>query len=115
VSLLGSVARLHPSKNLAAAIRLLPDRPTWHLALAGQGPARGELAALAAELGVRDRLHFAGELSPERVGVFLKGLDVFVFPSLAESFGLAAVEAAQAGVPVVANELPVLREVMAVD
>ena len=35
---------------------------------------------------------------------FLRALDVFVFPSLAESFGLAPVEAAQAGVSVVAND-----------
>src|SRR5262249_7831809 len=46
---------------------------------------------------------------------FLRSLDVFVFPSSAESFGLASVEAAQAGVPVVANDLEVLREVLAVD
>ena len=56
-----------------------------------------------------------GELSPAQVAVFLRTLDVFVFPSQAESFGLAAVEAAQAGIPVVANDLRVLREVLAVD
>src|SRR5205085_1262808 len=61
------------------------------------------------------RLHLAGELSPDAVGAFLSALDVFVFPTLAETFGLAVVEAAAAGVPVVANELPVLREVLAVD
>jgi glycosyltransferase involved in cell wall biosynthesis len=38
-----------------------------------------------------------------------------VFPSRAETFGLAAVEAAQAGVPVVANDHAVLREVLAID
>src|SRR5690606_1449561 len=37
------------------------------------------------------------------------------FPSEAETFGLAAVEAAQAGLPVVAHDLPVLREVLDVD
>lgn len=110
--LLGSVARLAPKKNLAAAIRLLPERPGWHLALAGQGPARPDLQALAEELGCADRLHFAGELSPARVGDFLAALDVFVFPSLTETFGLAAVEAAQAGVPVVANALPVMEEIL---
>ena len=61
-----------------------------------------------------DRVHFVGELTPEQVGIFLRALDVFVFPSLAESFGLAPVEAAQAGIPVVANDLEVLREVLAV-
>jgi len=110
--LLGSVARLAPKKHLAAAIRLLPLRPHWRLALAGQGPARSDLAALAAELGCSDRVHFVGELSSDRVGDFLAALDVFVFPTLTETFGLAAVEAAQAGVPVVANRLPVLEEVL---
>jgi len=113
--LLGCVARLHPTKNLAAAIRLLPLRPDWHLALAGQGPEAMQLEALARSLNVADRVHFKGELSPQGVAVFLKALDLFVFPSRAETFGLAVVEAAQGGVPVVANDLEVLREVLAVD
>jgi glycosyltransferase involved in cell wall biosynthesis len=113
--LLGSVARLHALKNLAAAIRLLPFDPRWHLAIAGQGPERAALAALARSLGCADRLHFLGELAPEQVATLLRALDVFVFPSLAETFGLAAVEAAQAGVPVVANRLDVLEEVLSVD
>src|SRR4051794_5667305 len=115
ITLLGSVARLHPLKNLDAAIRLLVIHQDWHLALAGQGPAQAQLENLAKSLGVLDRLHLMGELSPAQVAVFLRTLDVFVFPSQAESFGLAAVEAAQAGIPVVANELPFLREVLAVD
>jgi glycosyltransferase involved in cell wall biosynthesis len=49
------------------------------------------------------------------MGIFLRSLDVFAFPSLMETFGLAGVEAASAGVPVVANDLDVLREVLAVD
>ncbi len=94
-------------------MRLLPHDPARHLALAGQGAERDALAGLAEELGCGARLHLVGELPPERVGDFLRALDVFVFPSRAETFGLAAVEAAQAGVPVVANALPVLREVLA--
>jgi glycosyltransferase involved in cell wall biosynthesis len=46
---------------------------------------------------------------------FLACLDVFVFPSQAETFGLAAVEAASAGVPLVVNDLAVLREVLSVE
>jgi glycosyltransferase involved in cell wall biosynthesis len=113
--LLGSVARLHSQKNLGAAIRLLPQRPDWHLALAGQGEQQRALEALACELEVAQRVHFLGELAPERVAVFLRGLDVFVFPTRMETFGLAAVEAAQAGVPVVASDIEVMREVLMVD
>jgi glycosyltransferase involved in cell wall biosynthesis len=109
------VGRLHHTKNLDAAIRLLGAKDDWHLAIAGQGPERKDLEESARKLGVLDRLHFVGELSPEQLATFLRTLDVFVFPSTAETFGLAAVEAAQAGVPVVANNLSVLQEVLAVD
>jgi glycosyltransferase involved in cell wall biosynthesis len=109
---LGCVARLHPLKQLDAAIRILADRPHWKLALAGQGADEARLRQLATELAVANRVYFIGEIAPEKVGSFLACLDVFVFPSRAETFGLAAVEAAHAGVPVVANDLPVLREVL---
>lgn len=112
VTLLGSVSRLNPTKRLDAAIRLLPHRPLWHLALAGQGPDEERLRQLANQIEVSDRVHFIGELSPTEIGKFLAGLDVFVFPTQGETFGLAAVEAASAGVPTVAADLPVLREVL---
>src|SRR6185369_12627905 len=68
---LGSVARLHPLKQLDAAIRILVDRPNWSLALAGQGADEARLRQLATELGVMDRVYFVGEIAPERVGTFL--------------------------------------------
>jgi glycosyltransferase involved in cell wall biosynthesis len=115
VPMIGSVARLHPLKQLDAAISVLAGRPALHLAIAGQGPDEERLRAVAADLGVTSRVHLVGDLPPQKVGMFLAGLNVFVFPSTAETFGLAAVEAAQAGIPVVANDLPVLREVLTVD
>jgi glycosyltransferase involved in cell wall biosynthesis len=115
VLLIGSVARLHPLKQLDAAVAVLARRPALHLAIAGQGPDEGRLRAVAANLGVANRLHLIGDMPPRQIGLFLAGLNAFVFPSTAETFGLAAVEAAQAGVPVVANELPVLREVLTID
>ena len=73
------------------------------------------MKSLSAELEVTDRVHLVGELPPQRIGEFLASLDVFVFPSAAETFGLAAVEAAGAGIPAVVSDLPVLREVLAID
>jgi glycosyltransferase involved in cell wall biosynthesis len=110
--LLGCAARLHPRKRLDAAIRLLPDEPSWHLALAGQGADEARLRQLADELKVSDRLHLLGEIAPRQIADFLACLDIFVFPTQAETFGLAAVEAANAGVPSVVTDLPVLREVL---
>lgn len=115
VKLLGSVARLNTIKRLDLSIRTLQHLPDVELALLGQGPAEADLRSLAEQLGVADRVHFLGEVSPLEVGRFLAALDVFVFPTQTETFGLAAVEAAQAGVPVIATDLPVMREVLQVD
>jgi glycosyltransferase involved in cell wall biosynthesis len=113
-ALLGSVGRLSTGKHLDAAVKLLPGQKGWRLALCGHGPEEERLRALAHDLGCADRLHLLGEVHPDRVGDVLAAFDVFVFPTIAETFGLAAVEAAQAGVPVVANTLPVLQEVLSV-
>ena len=113
--LLGCAARLHAAKQLDLAIRLLPLNERQHLVLVGQGAERANLEALARELKVFDRVHFSGELDERRMGLFLAALDCFVFPSATESFGLAPVEAAQAGVPVVANNIEVLNDVLSVD
>jgi|GEM_PF-365143 len=115
VIILGSVGRLHPEKNHRAVIALLPNNPHWHVAFAGQGHGKADLETMALVLGCRDRVHFVGELPPDRIGTFLKALDVFVFPSKWETFGLAAVEAAHVGVPVVCHHLDVMREVLKVD
>jgi glycosyltransferase involved in cell wall biosynthesis len=115
VPLLGCAARLHPLKQLDAALAILPLIPGAHLALAGQGDDRPRLEAIARELGVGARVRFLGELAPEDIGKFLTALDCFVFPSGAESFGLAPVEAAQVGLPVVANSLDVLKDVLSVE
>lgn len=114
-TLIGTVARLHPLKRIELAIATLPLLPGLHLAIAGQGPDKERLQAQAQRLHVAERVHFSGEMNAARIGDFLRCLDVFVFPSAAETFGLAAVEAAQAGVPTICSPLPVLKEVLAVD
>lgn len=114
-ALLGCAARLHPLKQIDLAIRVLVLNTWQHLVLGGQGKDRARLEALAIALGAADRVHFVGELGAHDMGVFLAALDCFVFPSATETFGLAPVEAAQAGIPVVANDLAVLREVLAVN
>lgn len=110
-----STGRLTVDKNhiaLAGALRELPD---LHVAIAGAGPEHETLAAFAREHGVAERLHLVGELPPTRIFEFLATGDAYVFPSVNETFGLAVAEAAIAGLPIVANGLPVLREVLSGD
>ena len=112
VIMLGSVARLNKLKRLDVAIEALTFNECWHLVLGGQGPDEMRLRSVAKALGVEDRTHFTGEMESGAVGDLLAAMDIFLFPTAAETFGLAAVEAAQTGLPVVCNDLPVLREVM---
>jgi glycosyltransferase involved in cell wall biosynthesis len=60
-------------------------------------------------------VHFVGELSANEISSFLKAGDIFVFASTDETFGMSVVEAAVIGLPVVASDLPVLREVLTSD
>ena len=113
--LLGTISRLNEAKQIDCAIRLLADKPDWHLLIAGQGPDEQRLKDISNQLQVSERTHFIGEVDQKNVGDILRALDLFVFTSMAETFGLAAVEAGQAGIPVVANDLAVLREILNVD
>src|SRR6185295_20147568 len=90
-------------------------RPFRTIGDRGDGPERPDYTALAAELGVSDRLHLLGDVTRADIADLLAAADLFVFPSAWETFGLAAVEAAFAGVPIVAADLPVLREVLSAE
>ena len=112
VPLVISTGRLVVSKNHAALVGALKALGHVHLAIAGAGPEAANLLTLADNLQVRHRLHLVGEVSPAGVFDFLATGDVYAFSSVTETFGLAVVEAAIAGLPVVAADLPVLREVL---
>jgi len=89
--------------------------PRARLVVAGDGPRRAEYEVLAAQTGVSARLHLLADVTREDVADLLAAADVFVFPSTWETFGLAAVEAAVAGLSIIASDLPVLREVLTAD
>lgn len=112
--LLLNAGRLCDQKGQHQIIRVLPHVPGARLILAGGGPNENDLRELTHSLGVADRIHFLGIVSREALGDLLGAVDVFVFPSKWETFGLAAVEAAMAGVAIVAADLPVLREVLSI-
>jgi glycosyltransferase involved in cell wall biosynthesis len=100
---IGAVGRLSPEKGYDLAIRALQELPDTTLVLVGDGAERERLEALARDLGVSDRVEFAGwSAEPRR---YLPGFDAFVLPSRQEGFPLAVVEAMLAEVPVVAADV----------
>jgi glycosyltransferase involved in cell wall biosynthesis len=110
-----NVGRLVPQKNQDVLIRALACLPQAHLVLVGTGPKRQALHTLAVTLGVEDRLHMIGAVPADDIADLCAAADLFAFPSIWESFGLAAVEAAMAGLPMAVADLAVLREVLRAD
>lgn len=97
---IGSIGRLHQNKGLDVLVRAFRSVASAHAALviAGDGPMRDELAALA---GGDARIHLLG--FRDDVGSCLAAMDLYVAPSREESFGLAILEAMAAGLPVIAS------------
>lgn len=98
--LLLGLGRLHTDKGFDLAIRALARLPGAHLAIAGEGPERAALAALAAREGVAGRVHFLGWR--DDAGALLRAADLFVCSSRIEPLGNMVIEAWSAGCPLVA-------------
>ena len=105
----GAVARLSPEKGLdvllRAVARLIDAGTPLRIVLAGDGPQRERLTRLAARLGIADRVDFRGEVPHDQVPAVLAEFDMFAMPSLAEGFGVAALEAQAMELPVVASRV----------
>lgn len=89
-------------RAFAAAVRFVAGAPSMRLTIAGDGPDREVITRLAAELGIADRVTLAGQLDRPALRDLYASADVFVLPSDRESFGIAALEARVAGLPVIA-------------
>jgi D-inositol-3-phosphate glycosyltransferase len=78
----------------------------------GDESEKDRLKAIAAEVGVRDRVEFIGSVAHHELPYFYAAADVCVMPSYSESFGLVALEAQACGCPVVASGVSGLRSVV---
>jgi len=104
------VARnLEPIYDNATALRafalLRCSWPDATLTIAGSGPLRAELQALAAELGVQDSVHFAGRLDRDAMAAAYREADVVLNPSLVDNMPNSLLEAMASGVPVVSTDV----------
>ena len=101
------VSALIESKRVLEGMRAVAALPGVHFVVAGDGPLRGEVESLAAELlpGRFTRL----TLSSERMPALYRSADAFLHMSLQESFGNVFVEAMAAGLPIVGHDSERLR------
>ena len=105
-----TVNYLHPRKRVDLIIEAAalcgatwgddPRRPRW--VIVGDGPERENLEALVRELGIDQRVQFAGFVSDDELPTYYAAATCYVHGGMEESFGLSVIEAAYCGRPVVA-------------
>src|SRR5581483_12007044 len=117
----GYAGHLYPWKGVDVFVRALALAPAWRGLIVGGHPReadRARVEALAAELGVRDRLEITGLLAPRDVSAALQRASVLVLPNTASAISerytspLKLFEYLAVGRPIVASDLPSLREVL---
>ena len=101
------VGRMVPYKGVDVLLRALKDVEARAI-LVGSGPLKATWEALAAELGLSERVEFVGEVDQPRLTALYRACDVFVLPSVtrAEAFGMVQLEAMACGKPVISTLLP---------
>lgn len=108
------VGRLIADKRVDLIIAALAGiREPWHLVIAGEGPERWRLEQMVDRLRLRARVQFIGSVADVRA--HLLQADVCLFASRTEGQGLAVLEAAAVGLPVIVSELPAVRELFTED
>jgi len=108
-----SVGNLVPLKGHDLAIRALRMLPEMDLVIIGNGPERAALGVLAQELGVTDRVTFAGALAQEDLRHYYGAADALVLASSREGWANVLLESMACGTPVVATDVGGSREVVA--
>ena len=103
------VGRLLEWKGIDIALRAVHQLKRWrldvHFTIVGDGPARSRLTKLAQSLQVSEIVEWAGCIPQYALEVRYRTANVFIFPSLRDSGGLAVLEAMAHGLPVVCTDL----------
>lgn len=105
----GTVGELTRNKNQQALIEEARRRKDMHVAIVGEGELRHELEQLIKKYRLEERVKLFGFMPAADV---LKGFDVFALPSLKEGLPYVLIEAKMAGLPIVANRVGGVGEVL---
>jgi glycosyltransferase involved in cell wall biosynthesis len=100
----GRVIRTKGVRDAIGALGLVRNLPVV-FDIVGDGFDRPRCEALAAELGLGDRVRFHGRLPREQIDAFYQSADIFVFPSYREPGGIVIFEAMAYGLPLIVSDI----------
>lgn len=105
----GTIGELTRNKNQITLIEEARHTPGMHVAIVGEGEDREYLQKKIQEYGLQDRIKLLGFMPAHEV---LRGFDMFALPSLKEGLPYVLLEAKAAGLPIVANYVGGVREIL---
>ncbi|MCY0899375.1 MAG: glycosyltransferase family 4 protein [Firmicutes bacterium] len=109
----GTLDAAHAFKNLPALLRALQHLHSVHLIVVGEGSLREQFMRQAAGLGIAGRVRFVGSRNHDQLPWYYSAADITVLPSnQTESFGMVLIESMACGTPVIATNLPGVRQVV---
>ncbi|HZJ41880.1 MAG TPA: glycosyltransferase [Patescibacteria group bacterium] len=108
---IGAMGRLTTQKGFSILIESVEKikEKNIEVIIAGQGDLELELKKRIGKLNLNDKVRLVGKVDPKK---FLSQIDIFIFPSLWEGLGLAALEAGAMNVPIIASETGGIKEII---
>jgi len=107
--------RLHPQKGLIYLIEafqnIVQECPSAKLIIVGTGPSKDKLVDFARKARLKN-ISFTGYVEKHHLNQLLAAADVYVSPSVYETFGMAVLEALASGLPIVATNVGGLSEIV---
>jgi len=113
-----TISNWTPAKNHRFLLKVLKEveNQKWHWRIYGSASEHGEIEELflhnARQLQLESRIEIGPQINPVRVREEMRDADIFLFPSLFESYGMVAAEALGAGLPLIAHRTGGLPEVI---
>ena len=107
IGIVKSLEKVYGIQYLIYAFKKVKERNPQELKLliVGDGSKRCELEKLTKKLGIESSVEFYGRVPLEHVPIMHKKIDIAVFPSLSESFGVSALEASASGKPIIVTNV----------
>jgi glycosyltransferase involved in cell wall biosynthesis len=109
-----SVGRLSPQKGfvylLKALSKVKQKEKNFKLLLIGDGEDRKKLENLCKNLGLEEEVVFLGKIFHDKLPDYYHVADIFILPSLYESFGIVFLEAMAAGLPIISTNVAAVPE-----